>query len=227
MLVCPECRNENPEAAKFCTRCGRGLDAAEATYRRLERREGADEIDIEVPKPPNPLRGILGIVAVIVAVLAVGAWWLLRPNPCEGKQASPQFPYCLEVPRGWEQATEEIGGGQQADTYAPPSGDAAILVVAEQVQPGTETTAYAETHRSQEEAGGLFPGPIEQIDVAGTDAVSWEVTTTTEGGTVVHQLQVAMVRGGSGWGITYVGNEEGFPRDRDLFQQVLETWRFQ
>jgi len=228
MLVCPECRNENPEAAKFCTRCGRTLTDTESTLRRIERREETGEgIDIPPPKQANPLFGILGIVAVGLTIVVIGAWWLLRPNPCEGKQASPQFPYCLEVPRGWEQATEEIGGGQQADTYAPPSGDAAILVVAEQVQPGTDTTAYAETHRSQEEAGGLFPGPLEQLDVAGTEAVSWEVTTTTEGGTVVHQLQVALVRGGTGWVITYVGNEESFPRDRDLFQQVLETWSFQ
>jgi hypothetical protein len=227
MLVCPECRNENPEAAKFCTRCGRALNATETALRRLERREPTDEIDIAVPKPPNPVWGILGIVAAAITVLAVGAWWLLRPNPCEGKQASPQFPYCVEIPTGWEQATEEIGEGQQADTYAPPSGDAAILVVAEQVQSGTDTSAYAENQRNREEAGGLFPGPIERLDVAGHEAVSWEVTTTTQGGTVVHQLQVALVRGGTGWVITYVGNEESFPRDRDLFQQVLETWSFQ
>lgn len=228
MLVCPECRNENPEAAKFCTRCGRALDAAESALRRLERREDAEEIDIATPKPPNPVFGIVGILAVAVTILVVGAYWLLRPDPCEGKQASPQFPYCLEVPSGWEQATQVIREGQQADTYAPLSGEVGILVVAEQVQPGTDTSAYAETQRNQEEARGLFPRPIERLDVAGHDAVAWEITPTmTQGGTLVRELHVALVRGEIGWVISYAGNEESFPRDRDLFQQVLETWSFQ
>ena len=227
MLVCPECRNENPEHAKFCTRCGRTLTAMESSLRRLERRTETDEvIDIPAPKPPNPLMGILGMVAVAVTVVAVGAWWLLRPNPCEGKQASSQFPYCLQVPSGWEQATEQIEG-QEADTYQPPSGDALILVQAEQVQPGTDTPAYAEFHRGQQEAGGLFPTPLEHLDVGGEEAVSWEVTSTTEGGTQLHQLQVALVRGQTGWVITYAGNEQSYPRDRDVFQQVLGSWSFQ
>lgn len=225
MLVCPECRNENPEAAKFCTRCGRALDAGESVIRRVERRESGQEIDIPTPKPPSRLVGILGAAAIALTVLGVGTWWLLRPNPCEGKEHSDQFPYCLQVPTGWEQATEEIGG-QQADTYSPPEGDAFILVQAEEVQPGMDSSGYAETHREREEAGGLFPSPVENLDVGGEEAVSWEVSSTTEGGTVVHQLQVALVRGGTGWVITFAGNEESFGRDRDVFHQVLQSWSF-
>jgi len=226
MLVCPECRNENPEEAKFCTRCGRSLVAAETALRRLKRREDSDEgIDIAIPKGPNPLFGILGFVVAALIAVGGGAWYLTRPNPCEGKQASDQFPYCLEVPSGWDQATEEIGG-QQADTYSPPSGDAFILVQAEQVQPGTDTGGYAETHRDREEAGGLFPGPIENLAVGGQDAASWEVTSTTEAGTIVHQLQVALVKGGTGWVITFAGNEDSFGRHRDVFHQVLRSWSF-
>jgi hypothetical protein len=226
MLVCPECRNENQEGAKFCTRCGGSLTAADSTLRRIERREEPPEgIDIPTPKLPSPVFGILGIVAIVVAAVALGTWWLLRPNPCEGKEASDQFPYCLQVPNGWEQATEEIGG-QQADTYSPPEGDAFILVQAEQVESGTDSAAYAETHRDREESGGLFPSPVEHLDVGGEEAVSWEVSSTTEGGTVVHQLQVALVRGGTGWVITFAGNEESFGRDRDIFHQVLQSWSF-
>lgn len=226
MLVCPECRNENPEEAKFCTRCGRSLSATDSSLRRLARREETEEgIDIPVRKLPSPIFGIIGLVAVLVAGVGVGTWWLLRPNPCEGKQASSQFPYCVEVPAGWEQATEEIGG-QQADTYSPPSGDAFVLVVVEQVQPGTDTPDYAETHRDREEAGGLFPGPVEETDVGGQEAVSWEVTSTTENGTVVHQLQVALVHSGTGWVITFAGNEESYGRERDVFHQILGSWSF-
>jgi zinc ribbon protein len=226
MVVCPECRSDNPEEAKFCTRCGQSLIATESTIRRVVRREGVEEgIDIPTPKLPSPLFGIAVIAALLVATVGVGVWYFLRPNPCAGKLSSSQFPYCVTLPTGWEQATEEISG-QQADAYSAPSGDAVVLVVAEQVEPGVKTTAYAETHRTREESGGLFPGPVEELAVGGQDAVSWEVTATIENGTVVHQLRVALVQGQTGWVITFVGNEESYGRDRDLFHQILRSWSF-
>lgn len=226
MLVCPECRNENPEEAKFCTRCGRSMAATDTPMRRLQpREEGEEGIDIPVPKRPSPLVGIIMMVAVAVAAVAVGAWWLLRPNPCEGKRASSQFPYCVALPSGWNPATEEIGG-QRADTYSPRTGESIILVVVEQVESGTNTSEYAQSERDREESSGLFPGPVEEVDVDGQEAMSWEVTSTTESGTVVHQLQVALVRSGTGWVITFAGNEDSYGRHRDIFNSLLRSWSF-
>jgi hypothetical protein len=227
MLVCPECRTENPEQAKFCTRCGRSLTDADSALRRLERREDTGEgIDIPVPKPPNPLFAIVAIVLVTVAAVTVGTWWLLRPNPCEGKLASSRFPYCLQIPARWERAGATFDE-QSADAYAPPIGDPFILVFAEQVEPGTDTSVYARSQREIIASNGFFPSPLEQTQVDGQEAFSWEVSTKAENGASRHELWVALVRGEIGWAIHYAGTEESYSRDRDVFDRVLRSWSFQ
>jgi hypothetical protein len=226
MVVCPECRNDNAEEAKFCTRCGHSLTAADSTIRRVARREGTVEgLDIPIPKQPSPVFGIAVIAALVLASVGAGVWYFLRPDPCAGKLPSSQFPYCVVLPTGWDQATEQIDG-QQADTYSPPAGESIILVVVQQVESGTDTSAYAQLERDREESNGLFPGPVEEMLVGGQEAVSWEVTNTTEGGIVVHQHRVALVRGATAWAITFAGNEESYGRDRDVFHQVLRSWSF-
>jgi hypothetical protein len=227
MLVCSECRTENPEQAKFCTRCGRSLTDADSALRRLQRREDTGEgIDIAVPKPPNPLFAIVAIVLVTVAAVTVGAWWLLRPNPCEGKLASSRFPYCLEIPARWERAGATFNE-QQADAYAPRTGDPFILVFAEQVEPGTDTSAYARSRREIMASNGLFPTPLEQIEVGGQEAFSWEVDTTAENGAPHHEFLVVLVRGEIGWAIHFAGTEPRYSQHRGVFDRVLRSWSFQ
>lgn len=226
MVVCPECRNDNPEESKFCTRCGHSLTTTDSTIRRSVRREGAEDgIDMPAPKPPNPLFAMVAIIVVGLTALTVGTWWLLRPNPCEGKLASPRFPYCLQIPEEWERARATFEE-QPADAYQPPTGTPLILVFAEQVEPGTDTSSYARTKRELLSTIGIFPSPMEQTEVGGEDAFTWEWTTTGENGAPRHSTQIVLVRGQIGWAIHFAGDDESYTQDQDLFQQVLRSWSF-
>src|SRR5688572_30440558 len=148
MLVCPTCRGENGEDARFCTRCGRSLSVEEASRLGPRRREERPEaFDIPPPKVSSPVPGIVTLALLVALAGGVGAWWILRPNPCEGKFTSPRFPYCLELPSGWRDGTEQIQGAE-ADTYAPQDFDPVVLVIAEPSQPGASTRAFADAQRA-------------------------------------------------------------------------------
>lgn len=226
MLVCPQCRHDNPEEARFCTQCGGSLEPTATSLRSVERtRPVEDDIDIAPPRRASPLPGILTLVALVLLGVGAATWYVLRPNPCAGKFTSDQYPYCVALPEGWEDGQQQVGGGQ-ADTFFPTSRDAYILVQAQQVNSGTDTRAFAEQQRDSEEAGGLFPGPLREVRVGGQVAVAWEVTLPTESGIVIRQLEVAMVRGGTGWVITFAGTDESYEREQPDFEQVLESWSF-
>lgn len=224
MLVCPNCRQENPEEAQFCTVCGRSLAPAVAGQERpIRREERTDAFDIPAPKPRSPLPGIISLVAVAVGIGVLGVWLALRPNPCEGKFTSDRYPYCVVIPEGWREGAQEIGGAT-ADAYRPQTEGAVVLVVAEEVDQGTNTEAYAEVYRDNQEQGGLFPGPPRRIVIGGSEAVVWEITGTTEEGTSVRQRQLTVVREGMGWVITFAGATDGYEEHRPLFDGMLQSW---
>src|SRR5918996_534022 len=101
MLVCPNCRQENPEEAQFCTVCGRTLAPDIAGLERPVRREQRpDAFEIPAPKPPSPLPGIITLAVVAVGIGIIGVWLALRPNPCAGKFTSDRYPYCVAIPSG-------------------------------------------------------------------------------------------------------------------------------
>jgi hypothetical protein len=224
MLVCPNCRRDNPEEAQACTFCGRSLAPEAAGLGRLVRREpSTDAFDIPVPKPPSPLPGIITLAAVAVGLAVLGTWLLLRPNPCEGKFSSDRYPYCVAIPEGWAEGAQEIGG-TTADAYRPRTEGAVVLVVAEEVDPATNTEAYAEVYRDNQEQGGLFPGPARRIEIGGSEAVVWEITGTTDEGTEVRQRQLTVVRDGMGWVITFAGATDGYREHRQLFESMIQSW---
>jgi hypothetical protein len=224
MLVCPNCRRENLEEAQFCSYCGRSLAPETSGLGRPAKREQAeDAFDLPVPKPPSAVPGIVTLVALVVGLGGLGTWFALRPNPCEGKFTSDQYPYCVTVPQGWREGTQQIGE-TRADAFRPQTEGAVVLVVAEEVEPGTNTEAYAEVYRDNQEEGGLFPGPVQRVDVGGTEAVAWEITGTTEEGTSVRQRQLTVVRDGRGWLITFAGAVDGYRQHRPLFDGMLDSW---
>jgi hypothetical protein len=224
MLVCPNCRRENPEEAQFCTVCGRSLAPDVAGQERpIRREERTDAFEIPAPKLPSPVPGIITLAAVAVGIGVLGFWLLLRPNPCEGKFTSDRYPYCVVIPEGWRESAQEIGG-TTADAYRPQTEGAVVLVVAEEVDSGTNTDAYAEVYRDNQEQGGLFPGPSRHIKIGGSEAVVWEITGTTEEGTSVRQRQATVVRDGMGWVITFAGATDGYQEHRPLFDGMLQSW---
>lgn len=224
MLVCPNCRRDNAEEAQFCTFCGRSLapDAAGGD-RPVRREERPETFEIPAPKPPNAIPGIVTLVALVVGLGGIGTWLALRPNVCEGKFSSDRYPYCVAVPQGWQESGQEIGG-TTADSFRPQTEGAVVLVVAEEVDPGTNTEAYADVYRGNQEDGGLFPGPVRRIEVGGTDAVVWEITGTTDEGTSVRQRQLTVVRDGMGWVITFAGAVDGYRQHRPIFDGMLQSW---
>jgi hypothetical protein len=224
MLVCPVCRVENLEEARFCTNCGRTLEPHEISLRGLARREGEGAlIDFPPPKHPSPVPGIIGLVVIGLVVVGAGAWFLLRPDPCAGKFASTQFPYCMAVPRGWE-GTQQVIQDTPADAFAPRTELPVVVVTAGNTQPGMDSQAYADAQRQALEADGLFPSPIEQDEVAGSDALAWETTTTDTDGTVLRERRITLVRDGQGWIILLVSSQQDYRQALSQFHNMLETW---
>ncbi|HEX2031781.1 MAG TPA: hypothetical protein VHL78_10320 [Actinomycetota bacterium] len=224
MLVCPACRGENDEDAKFCTSCGRSLSPEETPMARVARQEPPDD---EMDMPPAPQRSpVVALAAVVGLVLLAGAaatWWALRPNPCEGKFSSQQFPYCVEVPQGWQESQETIQGSP-ADAFASPTFDPVVLVFAEEGEPGLATEALAESQRAAQEENGVFPGPMRPVDVGGTPAVAWEFTNTVDTGDVLRYRNVVLVRGGTAWTIQFLVERDRFSRAVTKFERMLESW---
>jgi hypothetical protein len=224
VLVCPACRSENVEGVQYCARCGRSLIPEEGALRRLERRpQGETFIDVPEPKQTSAVPGILTLVGLVVAGAVFGLWYFLRPDPCSGKYASQQFPYCLEVPQGWE-GTRRTIQGTPADAFAPRAQLPVVLVIAGDSQPGADSQSYARAQRAALEADGLFPSRVEAAEVDGADALAWEMTTTDVDGTVLRERRVTLVREGQAWIILMVASQERYPQALDQFEGMLQTW---
>jgi hypothetical protein len=224
VLVCPNCRNENLEDARFCTTCGRSLAPEEAAPVRVARREASDEgIDIATPKPPSPVPGLVGLATLIVLTAGIGTWWALRPNPCEGKFSSEQFPYCVQIPAGWQQS-EEVIQNTPADAFASRTFDPVVLVFAEPTEPGVETEAFADAQREAQESSGVFPGPLGQREVAGSRAMAWEFTNTVDTGEVLRYRNVVLVRDGTAWTIQFLVERDRFQNAVTQFERMLDSW---
>lgn len=224
MLVCSACRSENAEEAQYCSTCGRSLAPQEGALRRMERAPAERSfIDIPTPKPPSPVPGILTLVGILVLGAGVGLWYFLRPDPCDGKFSSQQFPYCLEVPQGWEGSQRTIQG-TPADAFAPRAQLPVVLVTAGQSQPGVDSQSYAQAQRNALESDGLFPSPIEDEKVDGASALAWEMTTTDVDGTVLRERRVTLVKDGQAWIILMVAPQDRYAQALDRFDGMLETW---
>jgi hypothetical protein len=224
VLVCPVCRVENLEGAQFCSNCGRTLEPEEVSLRGLSRREGQGAlIDFPPPTRPSAVPGVIGLVLIGLFVLGAGTWFLLRPDPCAGKFASTQFPYCMAVPRGWE-GSQQVIQDIPFDAFTRRAELPMVVVTAGNTQPGMDTQAYADAQRRSLEADGLFPSPIEQDEVGGFEALAWETTTTDTDGTVLRERRITLVRDGQGWIILLESSQQDYRQSLTQFRDMLETW---
>ena len=224
MLVCPHCRRENAEEASTCANCGRSLSPGEVTLSRAPRREDpVAELDVPPPRQGSPVPAIIGLLVLALGLGGLATWLALRPNPCEGKFASETYPYCVSVPRGWEQGTQGIGEST-ADRFRTTDATVAVIVVAEEAQGGVDVRRFAENYRRQQEAGGLFPGPSQPIEVAGEQGLAWELAGTNEDGIDIRQRQLAVIHENRAFLITFAVVEERYEQGRLAFENMLETW---
>ena len=78
------------------------------------------------------------MLGVIVGVgVVVGAFVLLRPDPCGGTNfESENFGYCIVVPEGWEAGPAQFGADVTLDQFAPPTGSATVVVEAVDLETG-------------------------------------------------------------------------------------------
>lgn len=225
MLVCPHCRSENSEDARFCKVCGRELEAVGTLRRPEAREETEDALDIAPPKPAPAWPGIVAIVVVVLGLVGFGIWYGMRPNPCEGKSVSRLYRYCITIPQGWTGGSIRTPVGA-VDRYSPLAEGAVVQVRSGQVTPGVTTTQYAQGFRTTEEAAGFSVGPTQTVPVGEGDvAVAWEISATDDDtGALLRQREVVFVRGGQGWRITLSGQAEVFDEARIAFEEILASW---
>jgi zinc-ribbon domain len=225
MLVCPNCRNENSEDARFCQVCGRGLDPAAAAMRgQRERAAGSADLDVPAPRSASVLPLILTLATVGVAVAVFSIWFGSRPNPCEGKFSSALFGYCAEIPEGWRGGSQ-VDVPENIDQFSPNQAEAVTSVrVREIVDPATQTQQYAQQFRTSQEAEGLDPSRVEVVPLDGEQALAWEVTVPTQDGDLLRIREVVIVREDGAWRITLAATETSYPDARVGFEELLSTW---
>lgn len=224
MLVCPTCRSENLEEARFCSSCGRSLAPEDAAMVRGPRGDRLEElIDVPAATPRRPLRAIVALATVVVLAAGVAAWSALRPNPCTGKFTSEQFPYCVTVPKGWHGGAVELDEDTTADAFRPRAEGATVLVLARQAE-GADTEAFAREQRTAQEAAGLFPSPTKPVEVDGADGLAWGFTDTDADGKLLRERWVALVHGDEEWLIVISGPHRRVVRAMPKFDGMLSSW---
>ncbi len=230
MLVCPSCRNENLEEAGFCRVCGRSLEPVGSYMRRLDRDQD-DELALDVPAPrTGPPWMALGLVVLVM--LGVAGWAVFstaQPDPCRGRFSSSLYPYCAEIPEGWEGGAA-LDGTETIDRFVRDSQevDAVANVRVEQViDPTVQTQQYAQQFRTSQEANGLDPGPVEVIVIDGEQAVAWDFSAPSEPGQPTLSVRdVIAVRPDGAWQIRFVATEEAYEEARFAFEEMLASWRW-
>ncbi len=227
MVVCPNCREINDEDRPVCQKCGSTLEAT--TVALMPRREGAERppIEIKKPAPPSKLRPLLILAILAGAAAGVSAFFVLRPDPCQGTNfESENFGYCLVVPEGWEAGPALFGADVTLDQFAPPTGSATVVVEAVDLETGTELEQWSNFVRQRDEDAGLTPGPASEADLDGTDALQWDVSVASDGGETFLMREVVTVKGNVGWRVTLNDLQDGFDTSAVVFDDMLESWQF-
>jgi hypothetical protein len=231
VLVCPSCRNENLEEAGFCRVCGRSLEPVGSYMRRLDRDQD-DELALDVPAPrTGPPWMALGLVVLVM--LGVAGWAVFstaQPDPCRGRFSSSLYPYCAEIPEGWEGGAA-LDGTETIDRFVRDSQevDAVANVRVEQViDPTVQTQQYAQQFRTSQEADGLDPSQAEVVDLDGEQALAWNYTVAGTGPAEPPLLirEVVMVRAEGAWRVTLIATEDVYQDARIAFERLLNSWRW-
>lgn len=234
MLVCPNCRSDQQEDARFCTACGRTLEPEEGALLRVPRREIHDEPDEPAPRPTSNLTAALALALVLTLGGGLGAWWAFRPAPaapapCRGKDfVSQVYPYCMEIPEGWEGGTERTVTGV-LDIFSPrrTQDSVEMEVRVGPVLPGVNTATYAQEFRTSQETQGLQVSDPRGLLVGGDQGVTWTTSGRDDSGELVNQRQVVLVRGGLSWRASLTGQADAYDEAFPIFLMMLNSVEFE
>ncbi len=226
MIVCPQCRQANPEEAQFCSRCGRSLEPGPTFMGPARQTEGRLPIEIKTPQPPSRWRPVILLAAALGIVVGFAAWKLLGPDPCRGRNfTSERFGYCLTIPEGWSAGTAQVGN-TALDQFSVPTEPTTVLVEAVDLSADTNLAQFAEFVRQKDGEAGLTAGPIRAVTLGGMDAESWDISLASAAGDAFQVREVVVVKDEVGWRITLNDSAEGFHDHARSFQQMLDSWRF-
>jgi hypothetical protein len=229
VVVCPACRHVNTEEATVCVQCGTSLEPGFTALLPVRRSETErPPLVVQKPKPPSWWGPVIVIGVLVLGALGAGAAYLLRPDPCEGTNfSSENFGYCIMVPDGWEAGPARFGATVTLDQFAPPTESATVVVEAVDPEAGAALEEWSELVRSRDEDAGLTPGAASETRLDGVGALQWDVTVATEDGDAFRMREVVAVRGDVGWRITLNDVSEGFSTSAVVFQEMLDSWKFQ
>jgi hypothetical protein len=227
VVICPNCREVNEEDRGICQKCGSSLEPTMTAL--MPRTESGPRAPIEIQPPPQPSKWrpliVLGIL--VGAALGVGAFILLRPDPCSAANfESENFGYCLTVPDGWEAGPARFGADVTLDQFAPPTGSATVVVEAVDLESGTALNSWSAFVRQRDEDAGLTPGPPSESRLDGADALQWDVSVSAEGGDRFLMREVVVVKGDVGWRVTLNDLQSGFDTSAVAFRDMLDSWAF-
>lgn len=227
MIVCPGCRNANPEDAAACERCGASLEPGPTLLKARRDPSQRPPLEIAAPKPPSPWRAIVVLGVLLGVGIGAGAWSLLRPDPCEGTNfTSRQFGYCLTLPEGWEWRPAKFGDAVTVDQFSPPSEATTVLVEAADLPDDADLETFADTVRQKDQQADLTPGPIEPTTIDGADALAWQIDYTSASGRDYTVREVVVVRDHFGWRLMLNDTASEFDRHVPQFHGMVDSFRF-
>jgi hypothetical protein len=180
---------------------------------------------------PSERRAILPVVLALAltAVVAVAAFavfsWAGGGAPCEdGDFESVRFGYCVRAPSGWVSEAAEVDA-ESHDLFLLPSSAATITVTAVPLTKGQDLARFEQFVRGYDEDAGGRVGSSTPLQVAGAEAVAFDVTVDAPDG-VVRSREVLFVREGVAWRVTLADDELGFGSSVRRLDELLGTWRF-
>ena len=227
MIVCPSCRHGNGEDAAACERCGASL--VPGPTQLLSRRAPSERKPVEIaqPKPPSPWFAVAVLGILLGAGVGAGAWYLLRPNPCDGTNfTSDQFGYCLTVPESWDWRPAKFGDAVTVDQFSPPSQPATVLVEAADLPDDATLETFADSVRQRDQDAGMTPGAIERTTVDGADALAWNIDYTSDSGTAYGVREVVVVNDHFGWRLMLNDIAADFGDAVPQFNRRVGSFRF-
>ncbi len=227
MIVCPNCRNVNPEEAQTCANCGRTLEPGPSHLGGARRSPGErPSLDV-TPLPQRSTRKGVALLSLVIGVAAgFLAFRLFRTDPCEGRDfTSDLYGYCVNVPAGWE-----AGQAQREDVafdrFSPAAGTTTVLVEAIDLPSGSDAATLASVVRQKDQAAGFDLGASRTDSVGGEAARIWDTTFTDDRGQTFKMTEVVVVRGELGWRIAFSDSADHYASTAGKFRQLLDSWRF-